>query len=150
MGFRNLFAFNQALLAKQIWRLISFPNSMVYSLLICKYFKMGNVLEAKLGPRPSFLWRSIKSSVPLVQEGLFWSIGNGCHTKIWGHKWIPKPSSFLVQAPIKILNFDAYVRELIDNTFASWNYDLIHQIFSLEEANSILGIPLSHFGLNDN
>lgn len=109
MGFRDLFAFNKALLSKQVWRLLSNPNSMVSSLLRCKYYKNGSVLEANLGTKLSFLWRSIRSSIPLVKEGIFWSIGNGCHTKIWDNKWILKPSSFQVQAPVQILNLEAYV-----------------------------------------
>lgn len=84
-------------------------------------------------------------SYPLSQS---WSIGNGCHTKTWGDKWILNPSSFQVQAPLQVLNSNVYVRELIDNTTASWNTELINQIFSEDGANTILSIPLSLFGLH--
>lgn len=144
MGFRNLTAFNQALLTKQIWRILSNPNSLVFSTLRCKYFSHGSVLDTKVWSRPSFIWRNVVSSIPLIKEGLFWSIGNGCHTKIWLDKWLPRPTSFKVQTPVNVLNKDAYFRELIDPISTIWNTNLIKQIFNQEEVNAILSIPISH------
>lgn len=84
LGFKDLFVFNQTLLAKQAWRILSKPNLLVSTMLRCKYFSNGSVFDAKVGTRPSFLWYSLVSFVTLVKECLFWSIGNDCHTKIWG------------------------------------------------------------------
>ena len=57
MGFRELSSFNQALLAKQSWRIIQFPNSLKARVLQAQYFKKH--LIAKLRYKPSFKRRSI-------------------------------------------------------------------------------------------
>ena len=59
MGFKNLQAFNLAMLAKQGWRLISNPNSLVAQIFKARYYSHGDVFHAKLGSSPSYTWRSI-------------------------------------------------------------------------------------------
>ena len=53
LGFRNLRAFNLAMLAKQAWRILNNPSSLVARVLKAKYFPTGNLLNAKLGSSPS-------------------------------------------------------------------------------------------------
>ena len=69
MGFRNLQAFNLAMLAKQGWRLISNPNSLVAQLYKAKYYVHGDVFNAKLGSSPSYTWRSIFNGLEVVRRG---------------------------------------------------------------------------------
>lgn len=45
MGFLYMWGFNQALLAKQAWRLIMHPESLVARLLSAKYYPMGNLVD---------------------------------------------------------------------------------------------------------
>jgi hypothetical protein len=59
MGFRNLRAFNEALLAKQGWRLINYPNSLVAQTLKAKYYPSDHFLKAKAKHNMSYTWRSI-------------------------------------------------------------------------------------------
>ena len=54
MGFRNLQAFNLAMLAKQGWRLLSNPTSLVARIYKAKYYSYGDVLGAKLGSNLSY------------------------------------------------------------------------------------------------
>lgn len=46
MGFRDFECFNLALLAKQLWRILTRPCSLVATNMNEKYYKNGNLLEA--------------------------------------------------------------------------------------------------------
>lgn len=59
MGFRDRKHFNKAMLAKQVWRLISEPDSLCARVLRSKYYPYGQTLNAKLKPGSSFTWQGI-------------------------------------------------------------------------------------------
>ncbi|XP_024039324.1 uncharacterized protein LOC127898872 [Citrus sinensis] len=77
LGFRDFISFNQAMVAKQGWRLIQFPNSLVSKVLRARYFRSCSFLNAKPGSNPSFIWRSILWGRQVIQKGARWHIGNG-------------------------------------------------------------------------
>lgn len=52
MGFRHMESFNKTLLAKQLWRIISNPNSLVALVLKAIYFKHQDIMKASLGSNP--------------------------------------------------------------------------------------------------
>lgn len=52
LNFRNVEGFNQALIAKQVWRILVNPESLVACFLKSIYFKNKGILEAELGPKP--------------------------------------------------------------------------------------------------
>jgi hypothetical protein len=70
LGFRDLEAFNLALLAKQGWRLLQYPNSLLANVLKGKYFPWASFMHAKMGSRPSFMWCSLLKAGPLLDQGL--------------------------------------------------------------------------------
>lgn len=59
MGFRNLVCFNQALIAKQVWRLIAHPESLVSNIFKARYYRRVDIMQADIGNNPSFVWRSL-------------------------------------------------------------------------------------------
>jgi hypothetical protein len=98
LGFRDLEVFNLALLAKQGWRLIQQPNSLLAQVLKGMYFPGATFLQAKIGANPSFTWRSMLNVRPLLEEGLMWRIGSGKQVRIWGDKWIPSSTDHRVHS----------------------------------------------------
>lgn len=55
VGFRDLSNFNQALIAKQGWRVIQFPDSLMTKVLQPQYLKKKDFMNAKLGYKPFFI-----------------------------------------------------------------------------------------------
>jgi hypothetical protein len=143
MGFRDIRSFNLALLAKQAWRLWYYPNSFLAQIMEAKYYHGSNVLESKLGAQPSFAWRSIHYSCGLLREGLIWRIGNGLKVRIWKDKWLPRPSTFMVQSRPCFLDPNATVSELIDGEMHWWKVSLLEKLFTKEAAQLILTLPVS-------
>lgn len=91
MGFRHLFGFNLAILAKQGWKLISNPNTTIVRIFKTKYYPQGVFLEAALGHNSSFDWRSIQAFHVLVRRGLKWRIGDGKRINIGKDLWLRAP-----------------------------------------------------------
>ncbi|XP_010472440.1 PREDICTED: uncharacterized protein LOC104752070 [Camelina sativa] len=88
LGFKDLGDFNQALLAKQAWRILNNPDSLVTRFYKSRYFRKTSIIECGAGSRPSYAWRSILHGRDLLKAGLMKSIGDGCDTLVWRDKWI--------------------------------------------------------------
>lgn len=91
----------------------------------------------------SFIWKSILAARQLFNEGLIWKIGNGESMKIWHDKGVPKPSSFRIQTPVRLLDGNAKVKDLIDNNSKHLNLSLLKEIFSDSDYEIISRIPIS-------
>jgi hypothetical protein len=114
MGFQDLHCFNQSLLAKQCWRLWKIEDSLIAQIMKAKYYPDCSVLDAQVGTRVSYAWRSIQSSCQLLKKGLIWRVGNGNSVKVWGSKWVPIPTTYEIQTPPRIIAPDSSVSVLID------------------------------------
>jgi hypothetical protein len=142
LGFRDFMSFNMALLAKQAWRLWQNPDSLVGKILKAKYYPNSTVLEAKVGRRPSFTWRSIQSSCDLLREGLMWRVGNGGKIKIWKDRWLPNPVWWNSSIPAD-WDPNATVDKLIDQDSKWWSRPVLEVLFSEDDVKRIQRIPLS-------
>lgn len=143
MKFRDLVAFNIALLAKQYWRLSKNTDGLTSRIMKAKYFLNCSILEAGLGSKPSFAWRSIHSAGDLMKDRLIWRIGDDSCVQIWGEKWVPLPQTFKIQSPPTILLADEHVHRLIDQATKWWNTLLLTYIFNKEEIHAITSLPIS-------
>ena len=97
--FRDFKALNLALLAKQGWRMLENPNALVHRVYKAKYFANESFLNAQVGRRPSYVWRSIMAAKDIIMKGSQWCIGNGQKVHIWEDRWIPNLDSFKVISP---------------------------------------------------
>jgi hypothetical protein len=149
MGFRDLETFNLALLAKRGWRFLHNPDSLVSRIMKENYFPNDSFMHARLGSKPSYAWRSIFQAREVLEKGLVWRVGNGEQIHIWGDKWLPTPSTFAVQSPVRVLRLSTQVVDLIDSDSGWWNVDLIRTIFNPKEAEVICGLVLSPLKQSD-
>lgn len=143
MRFKDIECFNRAMLAKQGWRMMQESYSLIACIYKDKYFKNSQLLEAMLGNSPSLIRRSTWFLRDVLNDGLRWRVENGQNIKIWGHKWLPMPTTHIVQSPIRILNVESKVCESIDDVRKEWKEDVVKEVFHLEETMQICTIPIS-------
>ncbi|KAM0848957.1 hypothetical protein ACQ4PT_054041 [Festuca glaucescens] len=89
VGFRDTLLFNQALLARQAWRLINSPNTLCAQLLKAKYYPNGALLDTVFTGNGSSTWHAIVHGLELLKKGMIWCIGNGATVRTWRDPWIP-------------------------------------------------------------
>ncbi|KAH9799959.1 reverse transcriptase domain-containing protein [Citrus sinensis] len=140
MGFKEFSCFNHALVAKQGWRILQFPDSLAARVLQARYFKQSDFLQAKLGSNPSYIWKSILWGRTVIQKGSRWRIGSGNKVQVHNSNWIPRPETFRPISSPTIPN-EAVVSELIDSN-QNWNVIKVFQHFIKEDAELITSIPL--------
>ncbi|XP_040999620.1 uncharacterized mitochondrial protein AtMg00310-like [Juglans microcarpa x Juglans regia] len=149
MGFREFESFNLALLAKQGWRVIQYLDSLASQVLKTKYFSSFNFCQAKMGARPSFIWRSLLAAKNLIIKGSIWRIGDGKETKIWKDRWLPKRSSFMIHCQGQTIDEEAKVADLINENTKQWDREKIFSMLGPLNATIIQRIPVSSTGAKD-
>ncbi|XP_033146231.1 uncharacterized protein LOC103863321 [Brassica rapa] len=136
LGFRDIEDFNQALLAKQAWKLLNEPDSLLARVYKGRYYANKDFLECGKGYRPSYAWRSILFGRELLVKGLIKSIGNGRSTSVWSENWIMDSTP---RRPVhRQLLFDVSLKvsELIDN-LGNWNIERLVELFPPNEVQRI-------------
>lgn len=144
LGFKDLEAFNLALLGKQLWRMITNKNSLVTRIFRSRYFKTSDPLNALLGSRPSYAWRSIHAAQNLVQQGARVMLGNGKETKVWQDRWIGSKPALPVISGRRTgeeargrISEDMRVSELLVGNGREWNHALLDNLFTQETSEQI-------------
>lgn len=133
MGFTDLECFNQALLAKQAWKLLTTPESLLSRFIKSRYYQQGDFLSASQGDRPSYAWRSLLFGRELLVKGILRKVGNGKNTSVWTDRWIDDPVEGLRAPWVNNISFDVnlMVNDLIDFSSRNWNFQTLSEIFVL-------------------
>jgi hypothetical protein len=148
MGFRDLATFNQAMLGKQGWRLMTDPNSLCARVLKGRYFPNGDFWRAQCPRSSSYTWRSIMHGKKLLDRGILWRVGDGKQINILRDRWIPEvvPGTMPTSPSI---GDNQTVNTLMRANEGQWNEAAIRKYFSDDIAERILSIPLSTEGCSD-
>lgn len=77
MGFRDLNIFNLSLLAKQGWRILMFPDSLVARVLKALYYPNSSFMNAVSCPGISYTWRSILAGREVLDRGIRYQVAWG-------------------------------------------------------------------------
>ena len=72
MGFKEIEKFNDALLAKQVWRLINNPTLPCYRVFKERFFSDCSILEARESVVGSYVWKSLLSVRDVIHKGMIW------------------------------------------------------------------------------
>ena len=144
MGFQELTKFNEAMLGKQVWRLIHDTDSLFYRVFKAKYFPNGSIVEARM-KSGSYAWKSILRARKVINLGAKWRVGDGKFVHIFKDNWLPGEGNGRIALAPNLLNNEAVVSQLIDQDTKWWNSSLINQIFYPFEAEKIKSIPICSF-----
>jgi hypothetical protein len=148
MGFRELTLFNQALLAKQGWRLITKPDSLCARVLRGKYYHDTEFMSAKRKRNASHTWNAILFGREALKKGLIKRVGDGSSIRIWEDPWIPMKQSMRPLVRDSESEF-LMVRELIDENLCRWDLEKLEENFEPIDVKAICAIPIGRFSEDD-
>ena len=154
MGFKDLRVFNDALLAKNGWRIMQNTDSLLHKIFKARYFPTTHFFDAALGHNPSFVWRGIWGTKNKMQEGCQWRIGSGNKVRIWKDAWVPGFKTVLRQQNRSLMSEnadglseeDATVNSLFVANQRVWDVGKINSLFTPPIALQILKILLTQDG----
>nr|XP_051196822.1 uncharacterized protein LOC127310170 [Lolium perenne] len=75
LGFRDFRVFNQALLARQAWRLLTKPNNLCARVMKARYFPNGELQDTVFSGNASPAWQGVQHELELLKKGLLWRVG---------------------------------------------------------------------------
>lgn len=142
MGFWDISLFNQVMLAKQSWRIIRNPNSLLHKVLRGRYFRDGDFFNAPEGNNSSLVWKSIVWGRTLFKEGYSWRIGNGSYISIDHDPRIIRDGK-----RVPIITPDALKNRKVSSLIkddGNWDDELIKRSFISMDNDDIINIPLGN------
>jgi hypothetical protein len=148
MGFRDFHSFNLAMLAKQIWWLISDHDSLCARVLKAKYYPNYDILSAGPKAGSSFTWQSLVAAIPTFKCGYIWRVGTGERINIYTDPWVPSSPNRMIISP-RGLGVLSKVADLIDTSTGTWDAELLRSLFLEVDVRRILEIPINVQGFDD-
>lgn len=141
LGFQDLEDFNQALLAKQAWKLLNEPDSLLARVYEGMYFSSKSFLECGKGYRPSYAWRSINHGRELLVRGLLKSIGDGVKTKVWLEKWVMEEYPRRPINKQSLIDLELNVPSLLSPD-GKWRVEVLHDLFPPDDVQQIVSMQV--------
>ncbi|XP_048593215.1 uncharacterized protein LOC106393995 [Brassica napus] len=141
IGFRLIHEFNLALLAKQLWRLVQFPDSLVARVLRGRYYRLSSPLRVNPTSSPSYVWTSISAARKLLLLGIRQKIHSGYES--WEDPWIPSNPARPAAPIAPVMNPNMRVSDLIDQGVKDWNVGLLEKYVHPEDIPLIRNLAIS-------
>jgi hypothetical protein len=138
VGFRDMRLFNQALLARQAWRLIQFPHTLCAQILKTKYYPNGSLIDIVFTGNGSTMWHPIEYGLELLKQGVIWRVGNGAQIRAWRDTWIPCDTTLLARPPQRRCRYRWVADFMLPD--GTWNEERIRYFFAEEDVTDILKI----------
>ena len=150
LGFRDPVAFNHALLAKQAWRVLQYPQSLCARVLKARYFKDGTIMNATCPSGASYTFLSIIYGRDMLREGTIWRIGDGSRINIHHDTWIPRQGSMKPLGQTFVPGVTK-VQDLMMPNGKVWNMNmnLVDEMFSPDDARDIKQIAIGGPSMED-
>ncbi|XP_010419203.2 PREDICTED: uncharacterized protein LOC104704888 [Camelina sativa] len=148
LGFRDIQRFNDALLAKVSWRILTNPTCLLARTLLGKYCKHSSFLTCNVPNAASHGWRGICAGRDLIQGNTGKVIGDGKDTSVWYDHWLSFSEQKAPMGPPNKEDQSLRVADLWIPATQSWNLEKISEIIP-EYQNEIIAIRPSTMGARD-
>jgi len=148
IGFRDMQKFNNALLAKQVWRLIHQKDTLLYRVFSAKYFPNGSILDTPIHPKCSYAWRSILQAHEVINKRAIWLVENGHMIDFWNHRWLLDPNYSKNVSPRASSTVNR-VSDLFYTNTRIWDPGRLKSNFYLWKAEMVSKIHVSEAWAND-
>ncbi|KAG7567824.1 Ribonuclease H-like superfamily [Arabidopsis thaliana x Arabidopsis arenosa] len=125
LGFRDLQKFNDALLAKVSWRIITNPSCLLSRVLLGKYCHSSSFLDSPTPKSASHGWRSICIGRDLLKPHLGKLLGTGDNTPLWKEPWLSLSTPTTPFGPATKASQHLMVSHLRHPTTLDWNTERI-------------------------
>ncbi|XP_013654345.3 uncharacterized mitochondrial protein AtMg00310-like [Brassica napus] len=125
IGFRLIYEFNLALLAKQLWRLVQYPDSLVVRVLRGRYYRMTSPLGAISASSPSCVWTSIYAARKLLLLEIRQKIHPGYEVTVREDQWIPTIPARSATPVAPVTHPNMRVSDLINQDLKKWDVELL-------------------------
>lgn len=143
LGFKKANEVNSALLAKLAWMVISGKQTICMEVLRTKYKVSNSWLSVEPRKASSPTWRAIEAAKKLVVKGACFMSGDGMSIDVWTDPWVPSIDNFKPHPRVEEYNQIAIkASDLIDQPTRTWIRSLVNEIFTSDDANAILTIPI--------
>ena len=143
LGFKSFERFNEAMLAKLAWWVLSNRDSFCVKVLRAKNKVTNHWLQATASRNASFTWKGLEGVRPLLTQGACLLLGSGEQILVWDEPWILELPHFKPQPNISIGNPQVLVVEsLMLADKCGWDLSKLRQLFDDATIQAILNIPL--------
>ncbi|XP_074295625.1 uncharacterized protein LOC141623417 [Silene latifolia] len=154
LGMRNIECLNQALLAKQAWRIVSGQESLFCKVFRAKLFGrqgMNADLEYKRSGNVSWGMRSLRYGLDLLAHNVAWKPGTRSSLNVWTTRWVngemPEPSAEALQLENVDLK-DLTIRD-IHHVNGGWDEQRIKYLLHEGVVDHILAMPVCASQIHD-
>ncbi|KAF7831985.1 uncharacterized protein G2W53_014318 [Senna tora] len=139
MGFREMLKINEALLAKQLWRILTLEESLVSKVFLGKY--RNSIHNCTFFPKPnsSSLWKKLCKVSKVVTEHIGWRVGNGEQIELYDQKWItPNYHNHHYKQLCELIHQGGY-----------WDTDKVAQVYNPINKALVMDTVISHTDVKD-
>jgi hypothetical protein len=148
IGFRDMQLFNQALLVRQAWRLIRYPDNLCVRVLKPRYYPNGVLVDTVFPAEASPTWRAIEHGLELVKKGIIWRIRSGTKVNIWRDPWLLRQSSFKISLQ-KGRSRLRWVSQLMKPDTREWDEQILQLCLYRHDVDEVMKIRPMQYGYED-
>ncbi|CAA7052738.1 unnamed protein product [Microthlaspi erraticum] len=128
LGFQEIQSFNNSLLAKLSWRILTKPDCLLSRILKGKYCRDTDFLNVPITSSTSHGWRGILIGRDLLKTNLGKVIGDGKDTSLWNDPWLSLEHPTRPTGPPNLHDKDLRVSAIIREQTGEWNQEEIQKI----------------------